>query len=316
MNRKHIFIGSTVLLSAIALASGGIWYFLNSDSPQLDGPQTRIKVQNPKLTYQIKAYPSQIFGQNRTYGVSLPPDYQENSQKRYPVIFLLHGGNGKPTDWFKKGMAIAVIEKLYQSGKLPHSIIITPDGNDRRGPSPFYDPEYIDGENGNVSSAIGKELVRVIKNRYRTLPDAKFWAIGGLSSGGWGAFNIGLHHPQHFGILFSHSAYFEDKSGADNSPIVYIKKMPPQERSQLRIYLDAGTEDGKYLAQTKQFAAVLKRLQVTYVFNEFPGGHGIVGPDSLWNYWHKHLADSLAFAGQQFQAASRQIPTPNSRLLR
>jgi enterochelin esterase-like enzyme len=241
-------------------------------------------------------------GRERTYGVSLPPDYQQSPQKRYPVIFLLHGGNGKPTDWFKKGVALSVVEKLYKNGKLPHSIIITPDGNDRRGPSPFYDPEYLDGENGNISTAIGKELVQVIKHRYRTLNEPRFWAMGGLSSGGWGALNIGFHHPQHFGILFSHSGYFEHDSGAENSPIIYIKRMSPQQRSHWRIYLDAGTEDGKYLKQTKLFAATLNRLQVKNVFNEFPGGHAPIGPNSLWNYWHRHLADSLTFVGQEFQA--------------
>jgi enterochelin esterase-like enzyme len=305
ISRKYLIIGSTAALSTICLVGGGIWYFLNSDTPQLDGPQTRIKVQNSQLTYRLESYPSQIMGQNRTYAISLPPDYQENPQKRYPVIFLLHGGNGKPTDWFKKGMAISVIEKLYQNGKLPHSIIIAPDGNDRRGPSPFYDPEYIDGANGNVRSAIGQELVQIVKNRYRARSEPKFWAIGGLSSGGWGAFNIGLHHPDNFAILFSHSGYFEDKSGAENSPLVYIQKISPQARTQLRVYLDAGTEDGKYLDQSKEFATLLKQLQVYYVFHEFPGGHGIVGPNSLWNYWHKHLTDSLTFVGKQFEISQK-----------
>lgn len=294
----YIIFGSAIALTATAV---GIGYFLDSDTPQLNGPQTRVKVQNPKLSYQLKAYSSQIMGKERTYGISLPPDYLQNTQKRYPVIFLLHGGNGKPTDWFEKGMAIAVLEKLYQNRKLPYSIIITPDGNDRRGPSPFYDPQYIDGENGNVSSAIGRELVQIVKSRYRTLPSPKFWAIGGLSSGGWGATNIGLHHPQSFRVLFSHSGYFEDKSGAKNSPMKYIKKMPPQTRSQFRIYLDAGKEDGKYLTQTRKFAALLQELQVEREFNEFPGGHTLIGPDSLWNYWHKHLADSLTYVGKSFQ---------------
>ncbi|MBW4623022.1 MAG: esterase family protein [Cyanosarcina radialis HA8281-LM2] len=301
--KKQVIIASSIVGMLCLLAAGGAWYLLNPDTPQLDGPQTREQVKDPRLSYQIQTYTSQVMGGKRTYGVTLPPDYAQNPQKRYPVIFLLHGGNGKPTDWFKKGAALPVIEKLYKSGKLPHSIIITPDGNDKRGPSPFYDPQYINGENGNVSTAIGEELVKVIQSRYRTLPAPKFWAMGGLSSGGWGALNVGLHHPDRFSILFSHSGYFRDRFGPQNSPIIYINRVPQEVRSRLRIYLDAGSDDGKYLQQTQEFAGVLKQLKISHVANEFPGGHNLVGPDSLWNYWHKHLADSLTYVGKQFREA-------------
>jgi len=280
------------------LLSWVFWYVVIAGAPQLDGPQ-KINL-DAKLSYQIETYNSQAMAATRTYGVCLPPGYAQNLQQHYPVIFLLHGGHGKPSDWFEKAAALSTIEKLYTTEKLPPSIIITPDGNDKRGSSPFFDPQYIDGKNGLVSTAIGDELVKLIQNRYRTLPTPTFWAMGGLSSGGWGALNIGLHHLNHFSILFSHSGYFSDQSGAENSPILYIQQLPPKARSHLRVYLDAGEQDGKYLEATQRFAAVLKQLKVEHVFYTFPGGHGLVGADSLWNYWHKHLADSLTYVGKQF----------------
>ncbi|MEB3180933.1 MAG: alpha/beta hydrolase-fold protein [Nostocaceae cyanobacterium] len=121
------------------------------------------------LTYQIESYTSQAMGGNRSYGISLPPGYQENPHQHYPVIFLLHGGHGNPNDWFnnKKGAALHTLQQLYASGKLSPSIVITPDGNDKRGSSPYWDPQYFDGPNGKVSTAIGDELVKVVQSRYR-----------------------------------------------------------------------------------------------------------------------------------------------------
>ena len=311
---KKVFLILSSVFCVTFVVSGVLWYAMLAGVPKLEG--TEAIAQNTRLSYEIASYNSVVMGEERTYGVCLPIGYAQNPQQRYPVIFLLHGGNGKPTDWFEKGLALSVLEQLYATDKLPPSIIITPDGNDKRGASPFYDPQYIDGPNGRVRTALGDELVKVVKRRYSTLPAPRFWAIGGLSSGGWGAMNVGLHHLNSFSILFSHSGYFTDRSGAENSPIVYIKnRVPKAKRSRLRIYLDAGEQDGKFLEQTKQFALVLKRLKIPHVFNQFPGGHNIIGPDSLWNYWHKHLADSLTYVGKQFrQAAGGSNSTPKTLL--
>jgi len=261
---------------------------------------------NTTLTYQIETYDSQVMGGTRTYGVSLPPGYAQNPRQLYPVIFLLHGGHGDPETWFdtNKGGAIATIQKLYALDKLPLSIIITPDGNDKRGSSPYWDSQYIDGPNGQVSSAVGDELVNIIKHRYRTLLDPGFWAIGGLSSGGWGAMNIGLHHLRYFSILFSHSGYFKDSSGPFNSPIIYIRHVPLTAQKRLRIYLDSGISDTEETQSAAEFAQVLQELKVDYLFNQFPGGH-------TWEYWREHLADSLSFVGKQFQAWDSVQTTAN-----
>lgn len=257
------------------------------------------------LNYQLVTYQSRVMGSDRQYGIVLPPGYHQQPQVRYPVIFLLHGGHGDPTAWFVKGQALKVIENLYASEKLPPSIIVTPDGNDSRGTSPYWDPEYVNGRYGNVVDAIGDELVQEIKTRYRTQNDSRYWAIGGLSSGGWGALNVGLHNPQTFKTMFSHSGFFVDKSGAENSPIEFIQTLDPQTRKSIAIYLDAGEGDGRYLAESREFHQVLNQLQIENQFNEFPGGHGVKGKDVGWGFWRKHLADSLSYVGGRFRNADR-----------
>lgn len=257
------------------------------------------------LSYKIETYNSSAIGGKRSYGISLPPGYNENPQQRYPVIFLLHGGSGGPKSWFEKekGSALDTIQKLYAEDKLPLSIIITPDGYDQRGTSRYRDPEYIDGPNGRIVTAVGNELVKVVQRRYRTLAAPDFWAIGGLSSGGWGAFNVGLKNLNNFSILFSHSGYFQDKSGSQNSPLNIVTKLRPEERKRLRIYLDTGKSDGYYLEQNRKFQDTLKQLKISYVMNEFPGAHS-------WNYWRQHLSDSLTFVGKQFERAQDPSSSP------
>ncbi len=131
--------------------------------------------------------------------------------------------------------------------------------------------------NGKIGTLIGSELVEIVKSRYRTSTNPQLWALGGLSSGGWGAFNIGLRHLNNFTILFSHSGYFTDNSGSENSPQQFIKQLSLDDRKKLRVYLDAGKNDPNLLASTQAFHETLNQLGIANVFYAFPGGHGLSG---------------------------------------
>ncbi|HEY9635271.1 MAG TPA: alpha/beta hydrolase-fold protein [Coleofasciculaceae cyanobacterium] len=311
-SRKLLIISAGIVGIIGLLAGAAYWYVYMLGAPQLDPPPTTVKDNNNKdnkLTFSLQTFDSKAMGEVRQYGLILPPGYNQNAQKRYPVIFLLHGGHDDANAWVKKIGIIPVLDSLYKSGKLPPSIVITPDGNDKRGSSPQFDPQYFDGPNGNVGTLIGSELVQVVKSRYRALESPQFWAIGGLSSGAWGAVNIGLHHINNFNILFSHIGYFTDQSGPENSPQQFVKKLPAEERKRLRIYLDAGKDDlagNEFLESTQQFHETLDALGIENEFNIFPGGHGVSGPDYGWNYNHKHATDSLSYVGKNFKQALAQ----------
>lgn len=296
-----------IVAGIIALLAGaGYGYVFLLGAPQPDAPPTATKDSTLKLTFERQTFDSKTMGTVREYGVILPPDYNQHPQQRYPVVFLLHGGNDDASAWVKKIGIIPVLEELYKNGKLPHSIVITPDGNDKRGQSPLHDPQYFDGPNGDVGTLIGSELVQVVKSRYRTLESPQFWAMGGLSSGAWGAVNIGLKHLDNFNILFSQMGYFTDQSGPANSPQEIIKTLSPLDRKRLRVYMDAGKDDlvgQEFLQSSQKFHETLNELGIENEFNIFPGGHGMSGPDYGWNYNHKHAKDSLAFVGKHFKVA-------------
>jgi enterochelin esterase-like enzyme len=293
------------ILGALAIA-GYCYVFLAKATP-LDPPPT-VDV-GGNLKFEVETFQSRSMGETRRYGLILPPHYKDNPKQRYPVIFLLHGGHDDERAWVEKIGILPVLDRLYQTRQLPPSIVITPDGNDKRGSSPFFDPNYYDGPNGKVGTLIGSELPSVIKARYRTWTSPQLWAIGGLSSGGWGGVNIGLHHLEQFNVFFSQIGYFTDKSGPQNSPSLFVQTLPVDKLKRLHVYTDAGKDDvmdTSFLTSSRQFHEILDRLHVDNVFYAFPGGHGLSGPDFGWNYDHKHAADSLGFVGKKFQAALTQ----------
>jgi enterochelin esterase-like enzyme len=305
--RWKIFIGMGATTLTL-LAGIGYWYVFVEGAPQFDPPPTNIA--GSAMKFHLETFQSEAMNEVRQYGVVLPPGYYQNPSKRYPVIFLLHGGHDDARAWVDKIGIIPVLVQLYKAGKLPPSIVITPDGNDKRGSSPLWDPNYYDGPNGKVSTLLGQELVAVVKSRYRTLESPQFWAMGGLSSGGWGALNIGLRHLDNFNVFFSQIGYFIDSSGAQNSPQIFVRQIPPEQRKNIRIYLDAGLNDlagNEFLNSSRQFHETLDSLGIKNVFYTYPGGHGLSGPDYGWNYDHKHAADSLSYVGKQFHIAMQQM---------
>ena len=156
---------------------------------------------------------------------------------------------------------------------------------------------------------LGRNCPRLLRRSIEPGRIRNSGAIGGLSSGGWGGVNIGLHHLDQFNVFFSQIGYFIDKSGPQNSPTLFVQTLSADKLKRLHIYADAGKDDvmdSSFLTSSQQFHGVLDRLHVDNVFYAFPGGHGLSGPDYGWNYDHKHASDSLGFVGKKFQAALTQ----------
>ncbi len=301
MKLKYWLLTGMSTLGLMALA--GYWYVFIANAPQLDAAP--ISTINTGLTFQLESFESKAMGETRQYGIILPADYAQNPHKYYPVIILLHGGHDDATAYSKKYAIAPILQALYKSHRLPPAIVIMPDGNDDRGSNPIFDPAYFDGPHGQLDQLIGSELVQVIKTRYRTADNPQLWAMGGISSGGWGAFNIGLRHLNQFHTLFSHSGYFTDSSGTANSPEDFVgtmmRSLSAHQRQQLHFYIDAGANDKDFVASSQQFHQTLDQLGIANEFHVFPGGHGLAGADFGWNYFRKHLMDSLSYVGQQFQ---------------
>jgi len=143
---------------------------------------------------------SPILNEDRMVDVYLPPGYvQENEGVRYPVIYYLHGGYGNQNS---EAFIADAADELILNGAAPF-IIVKPSCYDGpyNGMSWFANSELY----GFYEDFITQDLITYIDSTYNTIPDREFRGIMGFSMGGFGAFMIGLKHPDIYCGTVAHS---------------------------------------------------------------------------------------------------------------
>jgi len=143
--------------------------------------------------------------------VYLPPGYDEEPDRRYPVVLVIVGFTGiGENPWQRSGWGEALherMDRLIRTGKCAPMILATPDCF-----TAFGGSQYVNSSaTGNYETFVVKEVVPHLESGYRTLPRPAHWGVCGKSSGGYGALMLGMRHPKVFGALASHSgdAYFD-----------------------------------------------------------------------------------------------------------
>ncbi|QQS40511.1 MAG: esterase family protein [Acidobacteriota bacterium] len=154
---------------------------------------------------------------DRNVAVYLPPSYAESSDRRYPVLYLLHGiGDTEKTwlrAWFPGNEGFDTIPSLMDSGIKEHAfgeyIVVMPDGRTN-----WFGSFYVNSSvTGNWDDFFSKELVAFIDSKYRTIADADHRAVAGHSMGGYGALSLGMRHPDVFGTVYAMNPAVMDWGG-------------------------------------------------------------------------------------------------------
>jgi enterochelin esterase-like enzyme len=150
------------------------------------------------------------------YNIYLPSGYDE-SEARYPVIYLLHGRGDNMDAWLE---VRAALDELIASGSIPPLIAVMPDMPSSERASYYVDSQYTGTlyPAEPVESAFVRDLLPHIDDTYRTMADRDGRLIGGNSMGGYGAIRYSMAHPDLFG------------GALVLSPAVYIP-LPPLESS-------------------------------------------------------------------------------------
>lgn len=134
--------------------------------------------------------------------IYLPPDYDEEVDRRYPVLYLLHGVLDGPTVWIEpvyQGMTIQfTMDSLIGAGRVREMIVVIPNGRNAYGGSYYRNS----ATTGNWGDAIARDLVAHVDRRYRTIPEAAGRGIAGHSMGGYGAIHLGMLHPEVFSVVY------------------------------------------------------------------------------------------------------------------
>ena len=239
-----------------------------------------------------------IGGRRQPVDVYLPPGYTNHPTRRYPVFYLLHGVPGRPGAFLQTVRMGVVEDILLAHGKIRPMILVMPFGST----GSFTDKEWANGigRNEGWETFLANNVVRAVDARYRTIPDGGHRALGGLSEGGYGALNIGLHHPGRFRVLESWSGY----SRADNLASIFGRRagllrwnspadLLAARAAQLRahhefVWFYTGSSD-PLRGQNQRFAAALQRHHIPFRFSTLRGGHD-------WALWRGQAANALLAA--------------------
>lgn len=224
------------------------------------------------------------------YYIYLPPDYG-TAGRRYPVLYMLHGGGGHREEWVAYNL-IDTADEQIRTGHIAPMIIVLPQG-DRS-----YWINHAD--NGpRWGDYVARDLVRHIDNTYRTLRSPSARAIGGLSMGGWGALYHAFYRPDIFGIVGAHSPSFRSESEqvaflgagdefARKDPLILARQLNGLNR--LQIWLDAGDQD-PWLPQLTELHQILTDRGIEHYWQTPVGGHD-------WKYWREQVLDYVRFYGR------------------
>ncbi|MBN1939159.1 MAG: esterase family protein [Candidatus Aminicenantes bacterium] len=297
--RKRLFV-----LAALLAAAAGTALFSAQTSPTSFAPG-RIR--------EGLSLKSAVMGRNVNYAVYLPPDYAA-SERRYPVVYLLHGYSDDESGWVQFGEIKEAADRAIAERLIPPMIIVMPDGgvtwyvNDIEGKARFDD-------------CFVQEFIPHIDATFRTRPKKEFRGIAGLSMGGWGALTNAMRHRELFAACAAYSAavWTEEeivKTPDDRydrmfgplfgprpegkasetfhklNPLSLAQTLPVDELRKVRYYIDCGDDDFLIAGNMALHQAMLER-KISHEFRVRDGGHS-------WSYWRTGIIDGLAFIGQSF----------------
>ena len=249
---------------------------------------------------QYRLYPTPARGPNTfgSYRVYLPPDYQANPSRRYPVIYFLHGRSVDSKRPLTAGY-ISRLDAAIRSGAMPPAIVVIPQG--------LTTGWYVDAEDGQhpMESLIVKNLIPFIDATYRTTARREARAIEGHSMGGYGALHIGFKYPDLFVAVTGNSpALVENVTDDVGSQDFWVREAPGTlaaanadklKRQQIRIIV--GDQDSLFPVG-KKLDDVLTGLKVPHEFAPVAGSPH--NHDQLLQY---ETFDTMAFYRRAFASA-------------
>jgi endo-1,4-beta-xylanase len=153
---------------------------------------------------QYHTFSSKVLGHDVSCLVYLPPGYDQDTTKRYPVIYWLHGMGGNQRGGAT--MFVPHVADAVQQGILSPVIVVLVNG--------MVKSFYCDATDGQMpmESVIIKDLIPHVDQTYRTVATREGRIIEGFSMGGFGAAHLGFKYPDLFGTVVINAGALVDPS--------------------------------------------------------------------------------------------------------
>jgi enterochelin esterase-like enzyme len=210
------------------------------DKPAFDDPPAGFDLKRDNVPHgrlEMIEYESKTVGTTRRMQVYTPPGYSKD--KKYPVLYLLHGIGGDETEWQRFASPNVILDNLLAEGKVLPMIVVMPNGRAQKN----------DRAEGNIYGAaqafaafeqdLLKDVLPAIEARYSVQADRAHRALAGLSMGGGQALNFGLPHLDTFAWVGAFSA------APNTKPANELVPDPTAARANLKLlWLSCGKRDG------------------------------------------------------------------------
>lgn len=242
------------------------------------------------------------------YCALLPPSYDAQPTKKFPVLYFLHGLGGDQSFLVVSG-GWNIVEDAQEQKRLGEFVVITPQADNSF---------YINSKDGQVQyeSFFIRDFIPQMEKHFRLLATRAGRAIGGVSMGGYGALRFAFKYPQMFVAVAAHMpALLEElphgSSNAGlagflgtafgrpldeaywkaNTPFVYARTANLRG---MKIYFDCGDHDNfGFDAGTRQLDKLLSARHIPHTAHIYPGEHG-------WQFVAQHLEEGLKVVSEAF----------------
>jgi len=233
---------------------------------------------------------SELLRRDMRYWIYLPPGYGE-TERRYPVLYVLHGGGGGLEEWAAYGLFDSA-DYAFKQGILQPFIIVLPEGE-----KSFW--ANWSNDSPRWGDYLAYEVVWEVESHFGAIGTQRARGVAGNSMGGWGALYQGLTHPDIFGMVAAHSPslYADDGSlaflgtgeeYASKNPLTLVR-LASAAHGQI-FWMDAAETD-PWAPAAAELADSLQGQGVQYEWRLYEGSHS---PE----YWASHVPDYLSFYAQ------------------
>jgi len=238
----------------------------------------------PHGNVETKTYDSKSLGFERKLTVYTPPGY--SAEKRYPVLYLLHGSGDDETGWVKKGSANVILDNLYAEEKIAPMIVVMPFGFPTKPGEPTRNEKVTPEERGKAlqkwQDDLLTDVIPFIETHYPAIADSSHRALAGLSMGGGQTMRIGPTHSD----VFAYDAIFSagirrQPDGKESDPTTtYPDAQTLNSRLKL-LWVSCGDKD-RGLEGAKKLDQTLTEKQIHHIWHEDTGAHE-------WPVWKNDL---------------------------
>ena len=272
--------------------------------PQWVAPEHEVGP--PGTTY--RTFHSRTIDGPVSYIVYLPPGYEQEGNRCYPVLYWLHGAGGRQE---KGARFLHLLDSARQLGKAPPMIVVLVNG--------LPQSMYVDSVDGRqpVESVIIKDLIPHVSATYRAIPRREGRGVEGFSMGGYGATHLGFKYPEVFGVVSNLAGavvdweFFARAAGGgrrdaihrvfgtrehfdENHPRSLASKNADAIRGNTFVRIVVGEEDRKSYGPNQRLHELLVRLAVPHEFVPVPGVrhsyqrlYEVMGTDRAFEFFRK-----------------------------